>query len=109
MKFNTPIGRLRLVGFIEGLSYLILLGIAMPLKYFADMPLAVRIVGSAHGGLFVLFFLCVAEVSFRRSWWSAKFWGAAFVASLIPFGTFVFDNWLKQLEQTDATPTSEVA
>jgi integral membrane protein len=98
---TTPIGRLRLIGFIEGWSYLILLGVAMPLKYWAGMPLAVRIVGSAHGALFILFFAAVAEVSIKRPWKSAKFWGLAFVASIIPFGTFVFDAWLKRVEAED--------
>ncbi len=99
--FNSPLGRLRLVGILEGLSYLVLLGIAMPLKYFAEMPEAVRVVGSAHGGLFILFFVCVAEVTIRRPWWSLKFWAYALLASLLPFGPFVFDYWLKQVEEAD--------
>jgi integral membrane protein len=98
---DTPIRRLRVVGFIEGMSYLILLFIAMPLKYWGGMPLAVRIVGSAHGALFVLFFAAVAEVSARRGWWTGGFWGKAFVASIVPFGTFVFDRWLKRQEEAD--------
>lgn len=98
---TTPIGRLRLIGFIEGWSYLILLGIAMPLKYWAGIPLAVRIVGSAHGVLFILFFAAVAEVSLKRPWKSWKFWALAFIASIIPFGTFVFDAWLKRVEAED--------
>src|SRR5690606_38959818 len=52
---SNPVWRLRMVGMAEGLSYIALLGIAMPLKYMADMPIAVRIVGSIHGALFVLF------------------------------------------------------
>lgn len=47
--------RLRIIAFLEGLSFLVLLFIAMPLKYLADMPLAVRIAGSVHGGLFLVF------------------------------------------------------
>lgn len=99
--FNTPIRRLCFVGFVEGISYLVLLGIAMPLKYFAGYPQAVRIVGSVHGALFVLFFAAVLEVSIRRPWWSGKFWGTAFVASIIPFGTFWLDGWLKRIEAAD--------
>jgi integral membrane protein len=105
---GTPIGRLRLIGFVEGLSYLVLLFIAMPLKYWGGMPLAVRIVGSAHGALFVLFFLSVAEVSARRGWWTGSFWGKAFVASIVPFGTFVFDRWLKRQEEA-GEPASSTA
>jgi integral membrane protein len=99
---NTPLRRLRFIGFIEGISYLVLLGIAMPLKYLAGLPLAVRVVGSVHGFLFVLFFLAVAEVTIRRPWWSAAFWLKAVVASIVPFGTFVFDRWLQQVEIDDA-------
>ncbi|HTN76465.1 MAG TPA: DUF3817 domain-containing protein [Pirellulaceae bacterium] len=99
---NTPLRRLRTIGFLEGLSYLVLLGIAMPLKYLADQPLAVRVVGTAHGALFILFFLFVAEVTIRRRWWSLKFWCYAAIASVLPFGTFVFDHWLKQFDDSSA-------
>lgn len=95
---STPIGRLRLVGFLEGMSYLILLGIAMPLKYLADMPIAVRIVGSLHGGLFILFFAAVADVARRRYPNLPGLWWRSTVASLVPFGTFVLDAWLKRRE-----------
>lgn len=106
---GTPIGRLRFIGFVEGMSYLILLLVAMPLKYWGGMPLAVRIVGSAHGGLFILFFLSVAEVSKARGWWTGSFWGKAFIASIVPLGTFVFDRWLKRQEDADQRPASEAA
>jgi integral membrane protein len=98
---KTPIRRLCFIGVLEGISYLVLLGIAMPLKYFAGMPMAVRIVGSVHGALFILFFLSVAEVTIRRPWWSRDFWLKAAIASVVPFGTFVFDRWLKQIEAAD--------
>lgn len=94
----TPIRRLRFIGFVEGISYLVLLFIAMPLKYWAGMPPAVRIVGSVHGALFVLFVASVVEVTIRRPWWSSDFWGKAALAALLPFGTFVFDGWLKKME-----------
>ncbi|MFW5972756.1 MAG: DUF3817 domain-containing protein, partial [Bacteroidota bacterium] len=55
LMLRTALSRLRLIGFIEGLSYLALLGIAMPLKYMAGMPMAVRYVGWIHGVLFVLY------------------------------------------------------
>jgi integral membrane protein len=51
---KSALGRLRIVAFLEGVSYLVLLGIAMPLKYIAGIPQAVRVVGMAHGVLFVL-------------------------------------------------------
>ena len=104
---GTPIGRLRFIGFVEGMSYLILLFVAMPLKYLAGMPLAVRIIGTAHGALFILFFLSVAEVSRARGWWTGSFWGKAFIASIVPAGTFVFDRWLKRQERADEPATTE--
>ncbi|MBK7855681.1 MAG: DUF3817 domain-containing protein [Bacteroidetes bacterium] len=58
---NKPIGRLRLAGFIEGWSYIILLFVAMPLKYFANMPLAVKYVGWIHGLLFIWYVLALLK------------------------------------------------
>ena len=101
--FTSPIRRLRLVGVLEGLSYLVLLGIAMPLKYFAGYPQAVQVTGAIHGGLFVLFLLLVAEVMFRRRWWSLGFVAVSLLASVVPCGTFVYDAWLKQFEDAPAS------
>ena len=56
---NTSVGRLRLAGITEGISFLVLLFIAMPLKYWAGMPLAVKYTGWAHGVLFVLYGICL--------------------------------------------------
>ncbi len=98
---SSPLRRLRWIGFWEGVSYLLLLLVAMPLKYWADWPLAVRIVGTVHGGLFILFILSVAEVTIRRPWWSPRFWGAAALASVLPLGTFVLDRWLSRVQAAD--------
>ena len=95
---KTPLGRLRVVAFIEGCSFLFLLGVAMPLKYFAGLPLAVRIVGSIHGGLFVLF--CVALLqAMLAARWSLLRAGVVFASSLVPFGAFVIDGRLKQEDE----------
>ena len=102
---KTPLRRLRFIGLCEGISYLVLLLIAMPLKYAAGQPVAVEIVGWVHGGLFILFVLSVAEVTIRRAWWSAYFWGAAILAAFIPAGTFVFDRWLRQVQAADENVT----
>jgi len=91
-------GRLRVVAFIEGVSYIVLLFIAMPLKYALDMPLAVRVVGMVHGLLFVLFGLALVTVlaegrlTFVRS-------ALTFLSSLVPFGTFVIDKHLRRWDQ----------
>lgn len=102
---RTPIERLKWIGIAEGLSYLVLLLIAMPLKYFAGLPIAVQIVGAIHGGLFILFVLSVIEVTIRRPWWSMKFWIFAALAAVLPLGTFVFDVWVtKQERERASTP-----
>lgn len=103
IMLGSPLRRLRAIGLLEGISYLVLLLIAMPLKYLADWPLAVRIVGTVHGGLFILFILSVAEVTIRRPWWSPLFWGAAALASVVPCGTFIFDRWLQRVETPGTT------
>ena len=82
---------LHTIGWVEGISYLLLVFIAMPLKYLAGMPMAVRVVGSIHGLLFVWF--CVALlVAWRSSKWNIVTAGLIFLSSLIPFGPFVMDR-----------------
>lgn len=92
---RDPLTRLRLIGMMEGASFLLLLGIAMPLKYLAGEPQMVRIVGSAHGLLWVLFVAAVVEVSVRMRWPLRRI-AAALVASVVPFGPFVFDAHLRR-------------
>jgi integral membrane protein len=96
---RTPIRRLRVIAFIEGISFLLLLGIAMPLKYFAGLPAAVQIVGWIHGILFVLYLLAVGEVTIKHRW-SLMMAAIALLASLIPFGTFLLDARLRQQEKS---------
>ena len=86
----------RKVAMAEGLSFLILLFIAMPLKYFANMPMPVKIMGGLHGVLFVTFVVLAWEVkgdNQKSFLWLVK----AGLASLLPFGTFVMDKeWKKE-------------
>ena len=79
-----------MVAFLEGVSFLILLGIAMPLKYMWGMPEYVRAVGMAHGLLFVAFLGMMAVVGSSDDW-SPKKYLLAFIASRTPFGTFWAD------------------
>lgn len=90
--FKTALGRLRIVAFIEGFSYL-LLGITMILKYKFSMPQPNYIVGMAHGVLFVLYIVLLLQVAFLQRWNMFKIF-MAFLASLIPFGTFYADKVL---------------
>lgn len=86
----------RKIAFAEGISFLFLLLIAMPLKYLADMPLAVSIVGGLHGILFVSFIILailVKEEYNKKFGWLFK----SFVSSIIPFGTIIMDKeWKKE-------------
>ncbi len=89
---KTALGRLRIVAFIEGCSYL-LLGFTMILKYKYAMPQPNYIVGLAHGILFVLYVVLLLQVSYLNRWNLGKIFGA-FLASLVPFGTFYADKAL---------------
>lgn len=92
-QLASSLGRLRIVAFLEGVSFLVLLLIAMPLKYFAGQPLAVRHVGMAHGLLFVLYVGLLLAVGLERGW-SARKMALGFLASVVPLGTFWADKHL---------------
>jgi integral membrane protein len=92
---RTSVGRLRAIALVEGVSYLVLLGVAMPLKYFAGAPGAVKAVGWAHGVLFVLYLVALVEVTVAHRWRLSRVLGA-FVAALVPFGTFILDARLRR-------------
>jgi integral membrane protein len=89
---------LRKAGIAEGISFLVLLGIAMPLKYIFKLPMAVKICGWAHGILFVTFLFLAWEVKTDRNK-SFKWFSLAFIAAIIPTGTFFFDKKLKEEEK----------
>jgi integral membrane protein len=94
--------KLRLLGMVEGTSTLLLFGVAMPLKYLADLPLAVTIVGSIHGLLFVaLAATCLAAV--ERVPIGPRLGLAGIVGAVVPFGPFVVDVWLRRLERQGAS------
>ena len=94
---NTSIGRLRLAGITEGISFLLLLLVAMPLKYFAGLPEAVKIVGWIHGLLFILYIIALINVRFSLRWSFMRML-VAFIAALIPLGTFLMDARLRKEE-----------
>jgi integral membrane protein len=87
---KSGLSRLRVVGILEGVSFLLLLFVAMPLKYVWDQPLAVRYVGMAHGILFLLYLLAIVPVALDYRWGWRKV-GLAVLASILPAGPFVFD------------------
>lgn len=84
----------------EGVSYLVLLGIAMPLKYAAGIPEAVRVVGMAHGVLFVAYVVTLAAAAAAARWPVSKS-AVAMIASLVPLGAF----WLERRLRREAAAT----
>lgn len=88
---KTSLGRLRIIGFIEGISFLLILFVTMPLKYFYSMGEPNKVIGMVHGLLFVLYIYAVMQASFDKKW-SFKKSFIAIIASIIPFGTFWADK-----------------
>jgi integral membrane protein len=84
---------LRTLGLIEGTSALLLFFVAMPLKYLAGMPIFVRVIGSAHGALF-LAYVALAIATAGENRWPMKKLALALLASVLPFGPFLFDRKL---------------
>jgi integral membrane protein len=89
---KTKTGRLRIVGMLEGVSLLILIFIAVPMKYYFGNPIGSEIVGPIHGVLFLLFIFYTFSVAMEQKW---KFWSTTWkvlLACVIPFGTFYVDR-----------------
>lgn len=81
----------RKIAFWEGISLLLLLFIAMPLKYIWDLPIYVKIVGMAHGVLFLAYVGLALWLFFKEEWKFQKFL-IVLLASFIPFGTFYIES-----------------
>ena len=98
MNFQTTLGRFRLIAFLEGVSFLLILFVTMPLKYLMDQPAPNQWVGMAHGVLFILYIGLVFYMSRRQSWTLGTTF-LALLASIVPFGTFWADWKLFREEQ----------
>lgn len=81
----------RIVGFLEGISYILLMGVGMPLKYFSDDPSWIKALGMPHGLLFVAYIILAYLIKDEQKW-SFKEFGLVCLASVIPFGTFYVDR-----------------
>jgi integral membrane protein len=90
---------LRLVALMEGVSYALLLCVAMPLKHVWHLPLATKLAGSVHGFLTLWFILALVRAALELKW-PLKRSALAFMASLVPFGAFVFDHSLVRERRT---------
>ncbi len=95
----------RLLSIIEGLSLILLLFVAMPLKYYADMPIVVTYVGMGHGVLFLAYIGLSLPVSHQQKW-SVLLWSASLAASMIPFACFILEKYLKAHENKQAESSS---
>jgi integral membrane protein len=90
MRRSNPIEFLRAVALVEAVSFLVLLGVAMPLKYFAGMPGAVKTAGWVHGVLFIVFCVALARAVAVAKWPIGRT-TRVFVAALLPFGPMAID------------------
>ena len=86
---------LRVVILVEAISYLVLLGIAMPLKYWRGEPMAVRVSGMIHGVLFLLMIWLLLRAHFEAKWSKRRVW-LIVLASMVPLWPFVLDRRVKQ-------------
>ncbi|MEO9869753.1 DUF3817 domain-containing protein [Ekhidna sp.] len=88
---KTKEDRFRVLAFAEGVSFLLILFITMPLKYYFEMPGPNKIIGMAHGVLFVIYIFVAVQFRIDRSW-NNKVTLIALIASIVPFGTFYFTS-----------------
>jgi len=89
---KTNIGRLRILGFLESLSLLVLVFIAVPLKYFFEDSSLVKTMGPIHGGLFLLFIFNTLSVGVEQRWKFSQITWKVLLACIVPFGTFYIDH-----------------
>lgn len=94
-KQNRALKSLTIMGYLEGTSFLLLLFIAMPLKYMMGIPEAVKYIGMAHGVLFIAYILILlgAATKIKMPIWAMP---AGVLGSFLPFGPFIFDHVLKK-------------
>ena len=89
---TTKIGRLRILALLEGLSLLVLIGIAVPMKYVSHDPSLVKTMGPIHGLLFLLFVINTISVGIEYKWKFKETTWKVLLACIVPFGTFYVDN-----------------
>lgn len=89
---RSKTGRLRLIGFLEGISLLLLVFVAVPLKYLAHEPIFTKAIGPVHGALFLLFIFNTLSVGVEQSWKFRDTTWKVLIACIIPFGTFYIDR-----------------
>lgn len=90
--FRTNVGRLRILGLLEGISLLVLVFITVPMKYYFGNPEGSRIIGPIHGTLFLLFVFNTLSVGVEQRWKFRTTTWKVLLACMVPFGTFYIDR-----------------
>lgn len=103
---KTPIGRVRLVGILEAISFLGLLGIGLPLKYMVGLPIVVQVLGPVHGLLFIGYCFAITEARLAAGWSLGRCAWLVFVA-LLPAGPLFIDGRLKREDAALQDTTTE--
>ncbi len=89
--FKSPIGRFRVIAFLEGLSFITILFVTMPLKYYYQQPTPNLVVGMLHGVLFMIYLYAAFRLKISENW-DTRLTLKTLAASVIPFGTFYMDH-----------------
>ena len=96
---STRSGRLELLGYLEGVSLLLLLFVAVPVKYLAGNPGLVKALGPVHGALFLWYIFQTLSMGVEQRWQFKKTTWKVLVACIIPFGTFYIGRLLRESER----------
>lgn len=97
MTLKTLLGQLRILAILEGISWVLLI-MAMIMKYGMNIPEPTRVVGMAHGALFIGFCIWVVLYAVKVKW-PIKTTLICLAASLLPFTTFVVDAKIFKKEE----------
>lgn len=100
-SLTTNIGRLRVIALLEGVSLLVLTGIAVPLKYIRHDPSLVKSMGPIHGLLFLFFVFLTISVGIEQQWRFRHTTWKVLLACIIPFGTFYIDKTILSKIKTE--------
>lgn len=92
---NSQIQALTITGYLEGISFLLLLGLAMPLRHYLQINEPVRYIGMAHGVLFIGYLVVLLSTAskIKLPLWAMP---GGVISALLPFGPFIFDHFLKR-------------
>ncbi|UEG51622.1 DUF3817 domain-containing protein [Mucilaginibacter daejeonensis] len=100
--FKSNIGRLKLIGYIEGISLIVLVFVAVPLKYMAHDPAMVKAIGPIHGALFLLYVFNTLSVGVEQKWQFSRTTWKVLIACMIPFGTFYIERCILDEKITES-------